>query len=47
MVGSQIVARSLDGLGFGAPIARAIAGGSGMRYIVAWMLGVPFSVIVL
>jgi hypothetical protein len=47
MVGAQIVARSLDGLGFGAPIALAIAGGFGMRYIVAWMLGVPFSVIVL
>jgi hypothetical protein len=47
MVGSEIVARSLDGLGSGAPIAPAIAGGFGMRYIVAWMLGVPFSVIVL
>jgi hypothetical protein len=35
------------GLGSGAPIAAAIAGGFGMRYIVAWMLGVPFSVIVL
>ena len=22
-------------------------GGSGMRYVIAWMLGVPFSVIVL
>jgi hypothetical protein len=47
MMGSQIVSRSMDGLRSGAPIAAATAGGFGMRYMVAWMLGVPFSVIVL
>jgi hypothetical protein len=47
MMGVQIVARSEDGLRSGAPIAVETAGGFGMRYIVAWMLGVPFSVIVL
>jgi hypothetical protein len=33
--------------GAGAAIAIETAGGFRMRYIVAWMLGVPFSVIVL
>jgi hypothetical protein len=47
MMGFQIVARSMDGLRSGVPIADTTAGGFGMRYIVAWMLGVPFSVIVL
>jgi hypothetical protein len=31
----------------GATLADASCGGLEMRYIVAWMLGVPFSVIVL
>jgi hypothetical protein len=38
---------SFAGRHYGAMIAYANGGGAYMRYIVAWMLGVPFSVIVL
>ena len=47
IMGCQIVARSVDGLAAGVTLAAANAGGSAMRYVIAWMLGVPFSVIVL
>jgi len=47
MMGLQIVARSVDGLGVARHLLLKTVGGFDMRYIVAWMLGVPFSVIAL
>jgi hypothetical protein len=47
MMGFQIVARSIDGLGLARQLLPQLREVFGMRYIVAWMLGVPFSVIVL